>query len=121
MILLASFILSCSCFCWKCGAMADAITTSRFITYGEVIASNASRFQMGFFSPANSTNHYLGIWYYGTKAVEGIIWVARIWKNEGAGLVPQTLVVAPRNECAVYGRCGPFGSCDPENQTSAAV
>ncbi|GLT45636.1 hypothetical protein SLA2020_194550 [Shorea laevis] len=58
------------------GCSADTITPSKSIKYPEAIISNGSKFQLGFFSPANSTDLYVGIWYNGIDPVEGVIWVA---------------------------------------------
>ncbi|GKV19160.1 hypothetical protein SLEP1_g29454 [Rubroshorea leprosula] len=58
------------------GFSADTITPSKSIKYPEAIISNGSKFQLGFFSPANSTDLYVGIWYKGIDPVKGAIWVA---------------------------------------------
>ncbi|GKV19155.1 hypothetical protein SLEP1_g29448 [Rubroshorea leprosula] len=58
------------------GFSADTITPSKSIKYPEAIISNGSKFQLGFFSPASSTDLYVGIWYNGIDPVKGIIWVA---------------------------------------------
>ncbi|XP_054776335.1 G-type lectin S-receptor-like serine/threonine-protein kinase SD1-13 isoform X5 [Prosopis cineraria] len=41
----------------------DTITSSSLIQEPQTISSNNSRFTLGFFSPQNSTNRYLGIWF----------------------------------------------------------
>ncbi|GFP90253.1 g-type lectin s-receptor-like serine/threonine-protein kinase at4g27290 [Phtheirospermum japonicum] len=57
-----------------CGA-ADTINTTDIIRDGDTIVSSAERFELGFFSPGNTTNRYVGIWY---KKITGqtVIWVA---------------------------------------------
>ncbi|GLT45634.1 hypothetical protein SLA2020_194530 [Shorea laevis] len=74
MISLDFLLLFCSCL--QFGSSADTITPSKSIKYPESIVSNGSKFQLGFFSPANSTDLYVGIWYNGIDPVKGIIWVA---------------------------------------------
>ncbi|GLT45638.1 hypothetical protein SLA2020_194570 [Shorea laevis] len=74
MISLVFLLLFCSCL--QFGSSADTITPSKSIKYPESIVSNGSKFQLGFFSPANSTDLYMGIWYNGIDPVKGVIWVA---------------------------------------------
>ncbi|GLT45644.1 hypothetical protein SLA2020_194620 [Shorea laevis] len=62
--------------CLQFGFSADTITPSKSIKYPEAIMSNGSKFQLGFFSPANSTDLYVGIWYNGIDPIKGVIWVA---------------------------------------------
>ncbi|KAI9198220.1 hypothetical protein LWI28_012026 [Acer negundo] len=63
-----------SCFCTYLGTAIDTITASRPIRDPETIISNGSAFILGFFSPGNSSNRYVGIWY--NKKSEPVIWVA---------------------------------------------
>ncbi|GKV19159.1 hypothetical protein SLEP1_g29453 [Rubroshorea leprosula] len=58
------------------GSSANNIAPSKSIKYPEAIISNGSKFQLGFFSPASSTDLYVGIWYNGIDPVKGVIWVA---------------------------------------------
>ncbi|KAJ1434821.1 S-locus glycoprotein domain [Sesbania bispinosa] len=51
----------------------DTITSSQFIRDSETVNSSDSVFKLGFFSPANSTNRYLGIWYLSDS---NVIWIA---------------------------------------------
>ncbi|GLU23145.1 hypothetical protein SLE2022_391720 [Rubroshorea leprosula] len=62
--------------CLQFGFSADTITPSKSIKYPEAIISNGSKFQLGFFSPANSADLYVGICYNGVDPVKGVIWVA---------------------------------------------
>ncbi|THG20529.1 hypothetical protein TEA_027986 [Camellia sinensis var. sinensis] len=53
----------------------DTITKTQFITDGDTIVSPNGSFELGFFSPSNSQNRYLGIWY--KKISTGtVVWVA---------------------------------------------
>ncbi|XP_010313654.2 G-type lectin S-receptor-like serine/threonine-protein kinase At4g27290 isoform X1 [Solanum lycopersicum] len=57
-------------------SLGDTITTSQFLKDGEPnITSSGGSFQMGFFSPGNSKNRYLGIWY-SNISVTTVVWVA---------------------------------------------
>ena len=51
----------------------DTITSSQFIRDPEPISSGDSVFKLGFFSPQNSTNRYVGIWYLSDT---NVIWIA---------------------------------------------
>ncbi|XWS58027.1 hypothetical protein CRYUN_Cryun09bG0223700 [Craigia yunnanensis] len=55
----------------------DTITTSKSITDPEAITSSNGVFRLGFFSLANSTDRYVGIWY-NNKSIpeESVIWTA---------------------------------------------
>jgi hypothetical protein len=67
-------VLLC-CFCLEFGLAKDTITATNFIKDSETLVSKGSNFKLGFFSPANSTNRYVGIWY-GHISVSTVIWVA---------------------------------------------
>ena len=56
---------------------ADSITQSQFISdsNGTFLISKDGRFALGFFSPGNSTNRYLGIWYNKLPGTT-VVWVA---------------------------------------------
>ncbi|KAK7256018.1 hypothetical protein RIF29_29449 [Crotalaria pallida] len=51
----------------------EFITSSQFIKDPETLSSNGGNFTLGFFSPENSTNRYVGIW---CKSQSTIVWVA---------------------------------------------
>jgi hypothetical protein len=55
------------------GATIHTITSSLSIKDSETISSNNKAFKFGFFSPMNTTNRYVGIWYLSES---NIIWVA---------------------------------------------
>ncbi|XP_010268933.1 PREDICTED: G-type lectin S-receptor-like serine/threonine-protein kinase B120 [Nelumbo nucifera] len=60
-----------SSFCYA----ASTLTRGRPIRDGGTIISEGNNFQLGFFSPVNSTNRYVGIWYY-KVSVQTVVWVA---------------------------------------------
>lgn len=53
----------------------NSITITNSITNNQTIISAGGMFALGFFTPNNSTNRYLGIWY-NTISKPTIIWVA---------------------------------------------
>ncbi|KAJ4833377.1 hypothetical protein Tsubulata_029928 [Turnera subulata] len=69
------------------GASIDTITASQFIKDPEAIVSAANKFKLGFFSPVNSTNRFVGIWY-SNISVTTPIWVANRNKplNDSSGI-----------------------------------
>ncbi|CAL0306000.1 unnamed protein product [Lupinus luteus] len=50
-----------------------AITSTRFLKNNETITSNNTNLKLGFYTPSNSTNRYLAIWYLSQSYV---IWIA---------------------------------------------
>ncbi|CAN4104115.1 unnamed protein product [Withania somnifera] len=57
------------------GATDSKITTTQFLKDGDYIASRGGSFEMGFFSPGNSKNRYVGMWYKNIS-VRTVVWVA---------------------------------------------
>ncbi|KAI3468934.1 hypothetical protein Pfo_025597 [Paulownia fortunei] len=53
----------------------DVINTTQIITDGETLISSGGGFEFGFFSPGNSKNRYVGIWYRKIMAFT-VVWVA---------------------------------------------
>ncbi|XP_059639429.1 S-locus-specific glycoprotein S6-like [Cornus florida] len=53
----------------------DTLSPYHSIIDGETLVSAGEKFQFGFFSPNNSNNRYLGIWYYSITP-QTIVWVA---------------------------------------------
>ncbi|XVF70435.1 hypothetical protein PTKIN_Ptkin11bG0161500 [Pterospermum kingtungense] len=52
----------------------DIIAPGQSISDGETLVSSSQSFELGFFSPGNSRNRFLGIWY---KNISGaVVWVA---------------------------------------------
>ncbi|KAK7373641.1 hypothetical protein VNO80_07056 [Phaseolus coccineus] len=64
----------------------DTINTSQFIKDNETITSTDGNFTLGFFTPQNSTNRYVGIWWQPKFTV---IWVANRNQplNDSSGVV----------------------------------
>jgi len=65
------FILRC--YSLQFSIAIDTITSSQFIKDPETLLSEDGDFTLGFFSPKNSTNRCVGIWW---KSQSSIIWVA---------------------------------------------
>ncbi|TXG67193.1 hypothetical protein EZV62_008468 [Acer yangbiense] len=59
----------------KSSIAADTITPNETITHPKTIISAGGRFELGFFSPKNSTNQYVGIWYREVSP-PAVVWVA---------------------------------------------
>lgn len=53
----------------------DTLNREQFLSDGETIVSSGKSFALGFFSPANSDNRYLGIWYNKGPNMT-VVWVA---------------------------------------------
>ncbi|XP_059437189.1 G-type lectin S-receptor-like serine/threonine-protein kinase At1g11300, partial [Corylus avellana] len=72
---LSALLVLLSCFCLEFGSATDTITAAKFINDSETIISNGGDFKLGFFSPPNSTDRYVGIWY-AEISVFTVVWVA---------------------------------------------
>ncbi|KAL0012593.1 hypothetical protein SO802_007701 [Lithocarpus litseifolius] len=69
-------ILLCR-FSIESGSATDTITSFQPIKDSDYIISHGSTFKLGFFSPVNSTNRYIGIWYNKNSAFPAQwVWVA---------------------------------------------
>ncbi|KAG5047179.1 hypothetical protein JHK86_016585 [Glycine max] len=67
---------------------AAILSVSQFITESQTLVSHRGVFELGFFSPGNSKNRYLGIWYK-TITIDRVVWVAN-WENpinDSAGIL----------------------------------
>ncbi|KAI3457530.1 hypothetical protein Pfo_014193 [Paulownia fortunei] len=53
----------------------DTINTTQIFRDGETMLSSGGSFELGFFSPGNSKNWYVGIWYK-RVTVRTVVWVA---------------------------------------------
>ncbi|EOY12744.1 S-locus lectin protein kinase family protein, putative [Theobroma cacao] len=53
---------------------ADMISLAQSVSDGERLVSSSQRFELGFFSPGNSTFRFLGIWY--KNIPKAVVWVA---------------------------------------------
>ncbi|KAL3620653.1 hypothetical protein CASFOL_035565 [Castilleja foliolosa] len=56
-------------------ATNDTIGISQSLRDGQTLVSSGGTFELGFFSPGNSTNRYLGIWYNNISN-QTVVWVA---------------------------------------------
>lgn len=67
----------------------DILSPGQTLTDGQVLACADQIYELGFFSPGNSTSKFLGIWYKATPDV--VVWVANrenpIPAAEGGGLL----------------------------------
>ncbi|KAL8506180.1 hypothetical protein ACS0TY_017154 [Phlomoides rotata] len=70
-----SLLLICCLIIHAIPAATDTIDASQSIRDGETLVSSGGIFELGFFSPTNSGNRYLGIWY-NNATVPTYVWVA---------------------------------------------
>ncbi|KAH9611862.1 hypothetical protein KSS87_019541 [Heliosperma pusillum] len=59
--------------------VSDSLTAPQFLKIPETLVSNNANYQLGFFSPTNPSNWYLGIWFNNKLSSENsleVIWVA---------------------------------------------
>ncbi|XP_057796051.1 G-type lectin S-receptor-like serine/threonine-protein kinase At4g27290 [Salvia miltiorrhiza] len=82
------FVLICSLIIHTTIAANDTIKLSQSIRDGETVVSSGGMFELGFFSPQNSSNRYVGIWYKAIP-VQTVVWVA----NREAPLTNKTGVL----------------------------
>lgn len=55
---------------------SDTLLVGQTLFFNQTIVSKGGIFELGFFSPPNSTNYYLGIWYYNkTVPLQTVVWV----------------------------------------------
>ncbi|KAL3740453.1 hypothetical protein ACJRO7_021700 [Eucalyptus globulus] len=54
---------------------ANSISRGQSVRDGETLISSSGKFELGFFSPANSSLRYVGIWYR-KISVKTVVWVA---------------------------------------------
>ncbi|KAK9924649.1 hypothetical protein M0R45_033003 [Rubus argutus] len=74
---LLSFLLLCICLNTHLCLGADTITANRSLSGDQTIVSAGGQFELGFFQPGNSSNYYIGMWYYKQLVSEKtIVWVA---------------------------------------------
>ncbi|KAH0985556.1 hypothetical protein GBA52_012733 [Prunus armeniaca] len=53
----------------------DTIALNQLVKDGDFIVSKENKFELGFFSPGNSSSRYVGIWY-ANKPEKAVVWVA---------------------------------------------
>ncbi|KAH6764619.1 hypothetical protein C2S52_013584 [Perilla frutescens var. hirtella] len=54
---------------------SDTISTGQSLSTNQTIVSKLGKFELGFFSPGSSSNHYVGIWYKNIP-IQTVVWVA---------------------------------------------
>ncbi|KAL2476171.1 G-type lectin S-receptor-like serine/threonine-protein kinase [Abeliophyllum distichum] len=59
----------------KISTATDIINTTQILRDGDTLVSSGRRFELGFFSPGNSNNRYVGIWYANINNITAV-WVA---------------------------------------------
>lgn len=67
---------------------SNTITSSKSLSDGRTLVSKDGSFELGFFSPGSSKNHYIGIWYKNIP-VKTVVWVANRLNpiNDSSGLL----------------------------------
>ncbi|WCJ31525.1 G-type lectin S-receptor-like serine/threonine-protein kinase At4g27290 [Euphorbia peplus] len=83
--------LSCVLFSFFVASIAvDTIVSNGTLIDGETIVSSNGRFELGFFSPKDSTFRYLGIWYPFSNST--VVWVANRQTplNDSTGILQLT-------------------------------
>ncbi|KAI9083686.1 hypothetical protein K1719_034387 [Acacia pycnantha] len=96
---------------------SDSIRSSVFIKDSETVSSNNSAFKLGFFSPQNTTDRYVGIWYAINSKVT---WVA----NRNQPLQDSSGVVTiseDKNLVVLNGKKKVFWSSNMSNTASSST
>ena len=70
-----SFFYFLFCLILFCHADNSTLTKGQSLNDGQTLISEDESFELGFFSPANSTLRYVGIWYHKIQN-QTVIWVA---------------------------------------------
>ncbi|XP_022877597.1 G-type lectin S-receptor-like serine/threonine-protein kinase At4g27290 isoform X2 [Olea europaea var. sylvestris] len=71
LIFVLTFLMSIQ----KISNQTDTMTTTQILRDGETIISSGGIFELGFFSPGNSKNRYVGMWYKNITDKK-VVWVA---------------------------------------------
>ncbi|XP_022877604.1 G-type lectin S-receptor-like serine/threonine-protein kinase At4g27290 isoform X2 [Olea europaea var. sylvestris] len=71
LIFVLTFLMSIQ----KISNQTDTITTTKILRDGKTIVSSGGIFELGFFSPGNSKNRYVGMWYKNITDKK-VVWVA---------------------------------------------
>uniref|UniRef100_M1BNW9 Receptor-like serine/threonine-protein kinase n=1 Tax=Solanum tuberosum TaxID=4113 RepID=M1BNW9_SOLTU len=88
-------------------AALDTITTDKSIRDGDTIVSAGGVYELGFFSPGNSKNHYVGIWYKKISPTT-VVWVANrdIPLNDTSGMLTlnpnEILVLVDKSNVSIW-------------------
>ncbi|KAL0432909.1 UNVERIFIED_CONTAM: G-type lectin S-receptor-like serine/threonine-protein kinase [Sesamum latifolium] len=72
---LSLFLLTFSLIFQAISGATDTIEAGKSIRDGETIVSSGGKFELGFFSPGNSRNRYVGMWFKNIT-VTTVVWVA---------------------------------------------
>nr|GME00303.1 G-type lectin S-receptor-like serine/threonine-protein kinase At4g27290 [Ipomoea batatas] len=126
----------------KVSFAGDTISSTQFLKYGDTIVSSGGTFEMGFFSPTNSSqtqNMFVAICHMEFSAIinadevstsykvyNNSILVRRvltssgieqtyIWEDGKGEWKWNSLPTAPSDVCDKYRFCGAYGSCDRDN------
>ncbi|CAA3030997.1 G-type lectin S-receptor-like serine threonine-kinase At4g27290 isoform X1 [Olea europaea subsp. europaea] len=106
------------CSLLKILALTDNMITSQSLNDGETLVSEGGSFELGFFSPGNSKNRYLGIWYKKVP-IRTVVWVANrqnpIKDLSGTLMINSigSLVLSSRNNSDVWSTKPSKGAQDP--------
>ncbi|KAJ4976822.1 hypothetical protein NE237_001928 [Protea cynaroides] len=70
----------------------DTLTPTESITDGQIVVSAGNNYELGFFSPGNSSYRYLGIWFHKIHEIT-VVWVANRDNplNDSSGVVSLAL------------------------------
>ncbi|KAL9273127.1 G-type lectin S-receptor-like serine/threonine-protein kinase-like protein [Drosera capensis] len=74
-ILVLYVLISCCTTLFQFGVATDTILASQGVLVGETLISAGQTFELGFFSPGNSSKTYVGIWFKNVIP-ETVVWVA---------------------------------------------
>ncbi|KAL9248636.1 G-type lectin S-receptor-like serine/threonine-protein kinase SD1-29-like protein [Drosera capensis] len=74
-ILIGCILISCCITLFRFSVATDTIIASRGVLVGETVISAGQAFELGFFSPGNSGNRYVGIWFKNMEP-KTVVWVA---------------------------------------------
>ena len=104
----------------------DTMTVNQIIRDGDTITSPGGSFELGFFSPDNSKNRYLGIWYK-KMATGTVVWVAnrQIPLTNSSGVLKLTdqgiLVILDANDTTFWSSNSSQSSKNPNAQTDGLI
>ncbi|KAL3740473.1 hypothetical protein ACJRO7_021715 [Eucalyptus globulus] len=98
---------------------ADMITRFQPVRDNETLVSAGAKFQLGFFSAGNSSNRYVGIWFYNIP-VKTVVWVANR-DDPIKGLSGVLRITRGGNLVIVDGTGRAVWSTDTANVTSGTV
>ncbi|KAK9092267.1 hypothetical protein Syun_027178 [Stephania yunnanensis] len=115
---MASFVaifLLCSFFAAQLCNATDTITRNNLLRDGETLVSSGGNYALGFFSPGNSKQRYVGIWYNKVQE-QTVVWVANRdnpVQNSSLGI----LKISERGNLAIYNA----SSTNPVWSTNASL